>query len=90
MKHGRAQTSPLHRCLTVGLEKASEDRMQPMRDDSELVATPIEPSVDGAFSDDGVDLTLIRWMLEQSPTERLQAAQDLIDATWQPRAESET
>jgi hypothetical protein len=26
---------------------------------------------DGAFSEDGVDLTLIRWMLSLSPAERL-------------------
>ncbi len=48
-----------------------------------------EPTLEGAFSDDGVDLTLIRWMLQRSPTERLQAAQDLIDATWALRSESE-
>jgi hypothetical protein len=49
-----------------------------------------EPDLEGAFSDDGVDLTLIRWMLRRTPTERLQAAQDLIDATWALRADSET
>jgi len=48
------------------------------------------PDLEGAFADDGVDLTLIRWMLRLSPTERLQAAQELIDATWAIRAESET
>lgn len=31
-------------------------------------------------SDDGVDLTLIRWMLSLTPTERLAAAQDMADA----------
>jgi len=41
-----------------------------------------EPTVDGAFADDGVDLTLIRWMLRRSPTERLRAAQAIVDATW--------
>lgn len=41
-----------------------------------------EPTLNGAFAPDGVDLTAIRWMLERSPTERLQAAQDLIDAAW--------
>lgn len=30
-------------------------------------------------SEDGVDLTLIRWMLGLTPTERLQAAQDMVD-----------
>ena len=39
-----------------------------------------EPTLEGAFAPDGVDLTAIRWMLERTPTERLQAAQDLIDA----------
>jgi hypothetical protein len=41
-----------------------------------------EPTVEGAFAPDGVDLTAIRWMLERTPTERLQAAQNLIDAVW--------
>ena len=41
-----------------------------------------EPTLEGAFSPEGVDLTLIRPMLSRSPTERLQAAQDLIDAAW--------
>ena len=39
-----------------------------------------ELTLDGAFSADGVDLTVIRWMLSPTPTERLQAAQQLIDA----------
>lgn len=39
-----------------------------------------EPTLDGTSSPDGVDLTVIRWMLERTPTERLQAVQDLIDA----------
>jgi hypothetical protein len=38
-----------------------------------------EPTTQGAFSDDGIDLTLIRWMLGLTPAQRLQAAQDLID-----------
>jgi hypothetical protein len=41
-----------------------------------------EPTLEGAFAPDGVDLTAIRWTLERTPTERLQAAQDLIDAVW--------
>lgn len=36
-----------------------------------------EPSLEGAFSEDGVDLTQIRWMLSLTPVERLQAAQQL-------------
>lgn len=49
-----------------------------------------EPTVEGAFADDGVDLTLVRWMLEKSPTERLHAAQDLVDAIWAVRTGRET
>lgn len=41
-----------------------------------------EPTTEGAFATDGVDLTAIRWMLERSPQERLEAAQALIDAAW--------
>lgn len=43
-----------------------------------------------AFSDDGVDLTLIRWMLDLTPRERLQAAQDMIDTIWLLREGRET
>ena len=50
----------------------------------------LELGLERAFSDDGVDLTLIRWMLRRTPTERLQAAQDLIDATWALRTDGET
>ena len=46
-----------------------------------------EPTVEGAFSPDGVDLTAIRWMLERTPEERLQAAQQLIDAAWALRGD---
>jgi len=41
-----------------------------------------EPTLDGAFAADGVDLTVIRWMLERTPEERLLAVQQLLDATW--------
>ena len=44
--------------------------------------SPPEPSLEGAFAPDGVDVTVIRWMLRRTPTERLQAVQDLIDAAW--------
>lgn len=40
------------------------------------VPTSIEPP---ALSDGGVDLTLIRWMLGLTPSERLQAAQEMVD-----------
>jgi hypothetical protein len=39
-----------------------------------------EPTLQGVFDSDGVDLTVIRWMLSMTPTERLRAVQDLIDA----------
>jgi len=52
--------------------------------------TTAEPTLEGAFAADGVDLTLIRWMLEKSPTERLLAAQEFIDATWALRTGRET
>ena len=31
------------------------------------------------YSEDGVDLTLIRWMLSLTPAERLQVLQDHVD-----------
>lgn len=48
-----------------------------------------EPSLEGAFSPEGVDLTVIRWMLARTPTERLQTVQDLLDAAWALRAADE-
>jgi len=44
-----------------------------------LAVRPLGPG-DGTYSEDGVDLTLIRWMLSLTCTERLQAAQDMADA----------
>ena len=43
--------------------------------------------MDQAHSPDGVDMTLIHWMLERTPTERLEAAQKIIDAAWALRAD---
>lgn len=40
----------------------------------------------GAFSADGVDLTLIRWMLSLSPSQRLRVAQEVIDGARALRA----
>jgi len=48
------------------------------------------PNAERPFSEDGVDLTLIRWMLGLTPTERLQAAQDMIDTAWALRGGRET
>lgn len=47
-----------------------------------------ESLMEGAFSDDGVDLTLIRWMLSLSPLKRLEAAQDMVDTLWTIREAS--
>ena len=33
----------------------------------------------------GVDVTLIRWMLDMTPAERLQVLQSFVDATWKAR-----
>jgi hypothetical protein len=41
---------------------------------------PRPPSHNRAFSDDGVDLTLIRWMLSFTPAERLQVLQQNANA----------
>ena len=32
------------------------------------------------YSDDGIDLTLIRWMLSLSPGQRLEVLQDQVDS----------
>lgn len=48
-----------------------------------------EPTLEGAFAPDGVDLTVIRWMLGLTPTERLEAAQDLLDTVWELREGTE-
>lgn len=42
-----------------------------------------------AYSEDGVDVSLIHWMLELSPKERLAAAQDMIDTVWMFREAAE-
>lgn len=39
---------------------------------------PETPDVEAAFTEDGVDLTLIRWMLSLSPAERLQVLESNI------------
>ena len=48
----------------------------------------IEPAE--AYSEDGVDVSLIHWMLELSPLERLEAAQDMIDTVWMLREAGES
>jgi len=39
-----------------------------------------------AYSEDGVDLTLIRWMLSLSPAERLATLQQYVDSLLSVRA----
>lgn len=56
-----------------------ESRQTPTRGPVGESSAEGEPSLDGVFAADGVDLTVIRWMLDRSPEERLQAAQELID-----------
>ena len=41
--------------------------------------TPNENEVLTDYSEDGVDLTLIRWMLSLTPAERLQILQQQVD-----------
>jgi hypothetical protein len=57
-----------------------EARMEPPPEAREL-----------AYDSSGVDVTLIRWMLEMTPAERLEALQSFVDATWRARsADDET
>ena len=41
----------------------------------------------GRPSGDGVDLTLVRWMLDMTPAERLETLQAFVDAVWRVRGE---
>lgn len=45
-----------------------------------------EPA-DPEYDENGVDLTLIRWMLDMTPAERLAALQSFADALWTARGE---
>jgi hypothetical protein len=47
-------------------------------DQDKSVQVPLGACGQPAFSEDGLDLTLIRWMLSLTPTERLEALQDVI------------
>jgi hypothetical protein len=49
-------------------QTASSENQSPMQYDAHV------------YSDDGVDLTLIRWMLSISPTERLQVLQQNVQS----------
>ena len=39
-----------------------------------------DPQPQTDYSEDGMDLTLIRWMLSLTPAERLQVLQNQVDA----------
>jgi hypothetical protein len=55
------------------------ERAERGRPDAAVADDDGEPTIDGAFSADGVDLTLIQWMLERTPEERLQTLQSMVD-----------
>jgi hypothetical protein len=41
------------------------------------------PTNEDRYHDDGgVDVSLIQWMLQLTPEERLRAAQDMLDTVW--------
>jgi hypothetical protein len=49
---------------------------------------PMEPPPEATeypYDSSGVDVTLIRWMLDMTPAERLQVLQSFVDATWRAR-----
>jgi hypothetical protein len=50
--------------------------------DSEAKSAPERP----AYSPDGADLTLIRWMLSLTPAERLQVLQEFVNSVMEIRA----
>lgn len=61
----------------------------PIGSDLDGASAELEESLmAGAFAEDGVDLTLIEWMLSLNPLERLEAAQDMVDTIWALREAS--
>jgi hypothetical protein len=49
---------------------------------------PLDPTPEATeypYDSSGVDVTLIRWMLDMTPAERLQVLQSFVDATWKAR-----
>jgi hypothetical protein len=50
----------------------------------------VTPEDSEEYSDDGVDLTLIRWMLSLTPGERLAVLQDQVDSLLTLRAKFES
>ena len=46
------------------------------------------PEAELLYSEDGVDLTLVRWMLSLTPDERLQLLENLVNAINQVRRDN--
>ncbi len=57
------------------------------KDPEATVQMPAGRSDEPVFSEDGVDLTLIRWMLSLTPTERLEVLQEHIWSIMRLRGE---
>jgi hypothetical protein len=53
------------------------EKIDPQLEHKEKAA---EPQDYQTYSEDGVDLTLIRWMLSLTPTERLQVLQESVQS----------
>ena len=49
--------------------------------------TALESQGEQMYSEDGVDLTLIRWMLSLTPTERLQVLQESVQSLIRTKVE---
>lgn len=43
--------------------------------------------VGSSYAPDGVDVTLIQWMLSLTPDERLDALQGFVDALWEMKGD---
>jgi hypothetical protein len=54
-----------------------------MEHEAQMDPPPEAP--ESAYDNSGVDVTLIRWMLDMTPAERLQVLQSFVDATWKAR-----
>jgi len=63
-------------------QRSEADQLEsPARKRATSAPPIVHPPVDGpAYSPEGVDLTLIRWMLSLTPAERLQVVQRNIHA----------
>ena len=53
--------------------------IQPAQASASVQDADSDVSVPAVYNSDGVDLSLVRSMLAKTPTERLQAVQDVID-----------